>query len=63
MPDSTYFAYRAAHSRLLAAVAPNEKIAAAQLAIADMFLLTCGDLRRIELTAAESTEEAANKSA
>jgi hypothetical protein len=55
------FAYRAADYRRLAAAAPNEKLAAARLALANMFLQMCGDLRRIESTAAQLAEEAAKK--
>ena len=55
-----YFAYRAAHYRRLAAGAPSEKIAAGQLALANMFLQMCIDLRCIEL---QSAEEAAKKPA
>jgi hypothetical protein len=61
MPNSTYFACRAAHYRQLAAAALNEKIALSHLALANMFLQLSGDMRRIELTAARSAEEAANK--
>jgi hypothetical protein len=61
MPDSTYFAWRAAHYRQLAAAALNEKIASSHLALANMFLQLSGDLRRIELTAVRLAEEAANK--
>jgi hypothetical protein len=59
MPNSTYFACRAAHYRELAATALNEKIASSHLALANTFLQLSGDLRRIELMAARSAEEAA----
>jgi hypothetical protein len=61
VPNSAYFAYRAAHYRQLAASAPNEKIAATQLALANMFLQMCADRRRIELTAAKLAEEVAKR--
>jgi hypothetical protein len=61
--NSAYFADRAAHYRRLAAVAPSEKIAEGQLALANMFLQICADLRRIEFTSAQSAEDAANKPA
>jgi hypothetical protein len=64
MPNSTYFACRAAHYRQLAAAAAlNEKIASSHLALANMFLQLSGDLRRIELTAARLAEEASNTAA
>jgi hypothetical protein len=56
-PNSAYFAYRAAHYRLLAALAPNEKIATAQLALANMFLQMCDERLRIELAGAQLAEE------
>jgi hypothetical protein len=52
MPNSSYFARRAAHYRQFAAVAPNEKIAECQLALANLFLQLSGDLQQMELTAA-----------
>jgi hypothetical protein len=51
MPNSAYFARRAAHYRQFAAVAPNEKIAEYQLALANLFLQLSGDLQQMELTA------------
>jgi hypothetical protein len=60
VPNSAYFAYRAARYRRLAAVAPTEKIAEGQLALANMFLQMCIDLRCIEL---QSAKEAAKKPA
>ena len=59
MPNSTYFAYRAAHYRQLAAAALNDKMASCHLALANTFLQLSGDLRRKELTAAHTAEEAA----
>jgi hypothetical protein len=52
MPNSAYFARRAAHYRQFAAVAPNEKTAECQLALANLFLQLSGDLQQMELTAA-----------
>jgi hypothetical protein len=52
------FACRAAHYRQLAAATLNEKIASSHLALANTFLQLSGDLRRMELTAARSAEEA-----
>jgi hypothetical protein len=63
MPNSTYFACRAAHCRELEAAALNEKVASTHLALANTFLQVSGDLRRIELTATRSAEEAANEPA
>jgi hypothetical protein len=52
MPNSSYFARRAAHYRQFASVAPNENIAECRLALANLFLQLSGDLQRMELTAA-----------
>jgi hypothetical protein len=63
MPNSTYFAWRAAHYRQLAGAALNEKIVSSHLALANMFLQLAGDLRRIELTTARLADEASNTAA
>jgi hypothetical protein len=52
MPNSAYFARRAAHYRQFAAAAPNKKTAACRLALANLFLQLSGDLQQMELTAA-----------
>lgn len=48
MPNSTHFAFRAAHYRQLAAAASNEKMAEYSLGLANLFLQMSVDLRRME---------------